>query len=37
MQMLPTLKLGSKGPYVKKLKMNLNGLGYKKASAGFYP
>lgn len=28
MQKLPTLKLGSKGPYVKKLKMNLNGLGY---------
>ena len=27
MQMLPTLKLGSKGPYVKKLKMNLYGLG----------
>jgi len=27
MQTLPTLKLGSQGSYVKKLKMNLNGLG----------
>ncbi|HEY8910012.1 MAG TPA: peptidoglycan-binding protein [Desulfosporosinus sp.] len=28
MQTLPILKLGSKGPYVMKLKKNLNGLGY---------
>jgi len=28
MQILPTLKLGSRGAYVKKLKNNLNGLGY---------
>ena len=27
MPYLPTLRLGSQGPFVKKLKMNLNGLG----------